>query len=816
MFQKLLATTTLLFSFLFSYAQQATISGLVKDEQGKPIDQATVAVAGTDIGTHTNEKGYYLLQVPAQKNITIVFTYVGFETLKKPVSFKSDETRTWDVVLKVQATTIQEFVKKDDRGRYEAGSITIDPNMANINPSPIGGVEGIIKTIVGSNNELTSQYSVRGGNYDENLVYVNDFEIYRPFLVQSGQQEGLSFINPDLVSSVNFSVGGFQAKYGDKMASVLDVGYKHPTHFAGSVMLSLLGASLHLEGASKNQKLTYLFGARQKSDQYLLQSQPTKGVYIPSFTDVQGLINYRFNEHWEIEAIGNYARNRFIFYPQNATVNFGLINKAFQLHSVDSGGEIDQFDTRFAGVSASYRPNEKLKLKLLASGFQTNERQTFDISQEYLFGELQTDQTKQNFGQIQYSLGTGLIHDYTRDFLTADVGNVGFRGSYDAHNNFILWGADATITHIDFTMHEWEQRDSSNFSQPYDPYGPTMSYLYNANDVFNYTRIDGFVQDNFRFNDSLHLTGSAGVRFNYSFLNNELVTSPRVQFGYKPDWKNDVVFRFATGVYAQPPFFREMIDLQGDINKSLRAQKSYHVVLGIDDNFKMYDRPFKFTAEVYYKYLWDMDPYTYDNIQVRYYAKNDAIGYVYGGEARLYGDLVKGATSWISIGLLKAAYNIADQKIIYRSQTGADSASVSPGYIPMPNDQRFMLGMYFEDYLPRNKNFKVHLNAIYTSGLPFGPPNQPAYADTLRLPAYKRVDIGFSALLLDGSRKHRPAHSFFNNIHSIWASLEVFNLLDIENTLSYTWIEDQTSGKTYAVPNRLTSRLFNLKIITNF
>lgn len=806
----------LLFCSFIGAAQTVKLRGIVKDNNDKAMDVVTVSVLNSGIGTTTNRDGAYTLDVPADAHLTIVFSYVGYQTERRRINTQAGQDQTLpDVRLKADANTLKEVVVSD-ANRYEAGIQTLNISKVNVMASPTGGIEAVIKTLVGSNNELTSQYNVRGGNYDENLVYVNDFEIYRPFLVRSGQQEGLSFVNADLASNVNFSVGGFQAKYGDKMSSVLDVTYKHPKKFAGSVMASLLGGSLHLEGSSHNEKLTYLLGARQKSNQYLLQSQPTKGIYNPSFTDVQALVNYRINKKWELEAIGNYARNRFNFIPEEATSSFGLINKAYQLRVFFDGSEIDQFDSRFAGLSTTYRPNDKLKLKLLASGFQTNEYETYDIGGEYLLGELETDLGKESFGQIKTYLGTGLIQDHARNYLKVNVGNLAHRGSYSSGKHFIQWGADANITGIADQLHEWQRRDSAGFTQPYDTTELRMMYLYNSSSNFNYTILSGFVQDNFRFSDSLDLTMSVGSRFTYDLLNNEFIASPRLQLGYKPKWKSDVVFRFATGVYAQPPFYREMRDLQGNVNTSLKAQKSYHVLLGTDYNFKALNRPFKFTSEVYYKYLWDIVPYIFDNVRIRYHGQNEATGYAYGGELRLYGDIVKGATSWISIGVLKTSEYLKDSNIVYKSASGADSASVNPGFIPRPSDQRFMIGMYFEDYIPRHENFKVHLNLMYATGLPLGPPSAPRYADTLRLPDYKRVDIGFSALLLDGARQDHPYHSFFKNIKSIWASLEVFNLLGIQNTLSYTWIQDQSSGKTFAVPNRLTSRLINVKLMFNF
>ena len=383
---------------------ERVITGLVTDEAGSPLELVTVALEGTAYGAVTNPQGAYQLRLPAGlERGTLVFNSLGFKLIRKPLPATAN---TLNATLRADGGyEIEEVVKRDDRKRYETGTVYLDPAVSRELPSTIGGIEGLIKTFVGSNNELTSQYSVRGGNYDENLVYVNDFEIYRPYLTRSGQQEGLSFVNPDLTSGVAFSLGGFAARYGDKMSSVLDVSYRRPKKFAGSVDLSFLGAAAHLEGISGNKKLTYLVGLRQKSNQYLLQAQPTKGVYNPTFTDVQALVNYRINDKWEVEAIGNYARNRFSFQPEEATSAFGLINQAFQLRVFYEGAEIDQFDSRFGGVSTTYRPNEKTSLKLLASAFQTDERETYDIGGEYVLGELETDLGKENFGNIKYALG---------------------------------------------------------------------------------------------------------------------------------------------------------------------------------------------------------------------------------------------------------------------------------------------------------------------------------------------------------------------------------------------------------------------------
>lgn len=806
----------LLLAALSATAQTAYIRGLVRDEAGAPLDYITVGVPGTATSTQTERDGTYFLQVPAGQKLLLVFQSGDFDDARRSLTVADGDTATLDISLKSRYRSIGEVERRIERGRGEAGTIYLDPSRHHELVSPVGGIEGMLKTFVGTNNELTSQYSVRGGNYDENLVYVNDFEINRPYLTRSGQQEGLSFINADLASGVQFSLGGFAARYGDKMSSVLDVTYRRPKKFGGSVSASLLGLSAHLEGIAGNGRLTYLFGARQKSNQYLLQAQPTKGVYNPTFTDIQGLVNWRVGPRWEIEAIGNYARNRFSFLPEEATSSFGVINQAYQLRVFYDGAEEDRFDSRFAGLSTTFQANEKLRLKLLVSGFQTDEEEAYDIAGEYLFGELETDLSKESFGQIKTYLGTGIIQNYARNALQVNVGTLAHRGSYAGNRHFVQWGADAALTNINDRLHEWERRDSAGFTQPYNENQLEMMRLYRSTSEFDYTRLSAFIQDNWRPSDSLDLTLSIGARVTRQTLSGETNFSPRLSLAYKPDWKRDVIFKLAGGVYVQPPFYREMRALDGTVNKDLLAQKSAHFSAGSDYNFRLGRRPFKFTTEVYYKQLWDLVPYEYDNVRIRYFGENSASGYAYGGEVRLYGDLVADAPSWVSIGLLKTEEDLDNDQVMLRNSEGIDSAILYPTYIPRPSDQRAMLGLYLQDYLRQFPQYRVHLNLMYATGLPFGPPDRSRYADTLRLPDYKRVDIGFSARLLDGTKENRPSHSFFRGLNSIWASLEIFNLLGIQNTLSYSWIQDQTTSKTYAVPNRLTSRLVNVKLVMRF
>ena len=803
---------------LLAQKDNAIVKGKVMDEFNNPLELVSVSVKGFPNGTKTNAAGAFSISVPADKNLALVFTAIGYSTKVVYKRLEKGETINLSISLTPNIKKIKDITIKSDKRRNEAGSVRIDPKLYELQPTPIEGIESMLKIFLnGNNNEMTSQYNVRGGNFDENLVYINDFEVYRPFLVKSGQQEGLSIINPDLVGGVNFSTGGFQAKYGDKMSSVLDITYKRPKEFGGSVRLSMLGIGAHLEGTGKKNRLTYMIGLRQKSNQYLLQAQQTKGVYNPTFTDLQAYVTYQFNTDWQVDVFGNYARNRFDFQPASASQSFGLINKAFQLRTYYEGAEIDKFDSRYGGISLTHTPNSKNTYKLIASGYQTDEAETYDIKGEYLLGELETDLGKTNFGDLKYALGTGLIHSYARNYLNVNVGNIGIKGAHDVKSHYFQWGVNAEFINISDQLNEWERRDSAGFSQPYNDTSLNMAKRYKTSNEFNYQRVTAFLQDNIAF-DSLNLVITGGVRFNYNFLNKEFLVSPRIQASWKPKWENDIVFRAATGIYSQPPFYREMRNLNGDLNLNLKAQKSYHAVAGFDYNFKgLGNRPFKFTSEFYYKNMWDLVPYEYDNVRIRYFGQNNAKGYAYGGEFRLYGDLVKDAESWISLGIMKSGEDVLDDQIKINSKiNGADSATLYPGYIPRPTDSRVNFGLFFSDYLRGHENFKVHLNGVYATGLPFGPPDQKRYGDTLRIPSYKRVDIGFSALLLDAAKKEMPRYSYFKNVKSIWLSVEVFNLLGIQNTLSYLWIQDQSSNKTYAVPNRLTARLLNVKLVTKF
>ncbi|MBX9449570.1 MAG: TonB-dependent receptor [Taibaiella sp.] len=786
---------------------QGILKGKITNGSGAGIADASISFPGSEQEYTTDSLGNFELQLPANQKIKLTITALGYEPEYKNVTINNTGKEHQIRIQMQELTMMLEGIEVRGTRRNEIGQISFDPNDAGIRPDPTGGVEGMLKVLVGSKNEMSSQYSVRGGNFDENLVYINDFEVYRPFLVRSGQQEGLSVINPDLTARVDFSVGGFQARMGDKMSSALDITYKRPRDFGGSFMVSLLGLQGHLETSSRDSNFYFMVGIRSKTNQVLLQAQPTKGQYIPSFLDAQIATGYRVNAHWSIDAIANYSRNRFTFYPESSSEFFGFLNQAYVLNSVYEGAEIDQFDAMFGGISLSYIPNNRTILKFLVSTFSTNEKETYDLSQTYLLSAVETDLGK-NVGEILYSLGSGTVMNHARNYLQANVVNYGHKGSYSSGAHFWQWGLNYQTVRVLDQLKEWEYRDSAGYSQPNNPSVAAMFYSYDTDNEINYQRFSAYIQDNILFGGSSVSTLNIGLRMNYSFLNKETILSPRVQYSLAPDWggAHNVIFRLATGMYAQPPFYREMRSFTGPLNTQLKAQKSWQGSAGLDWNFTAWnERPFKLTAELFYKYLWDLTPYEYDNVRIRYYPDRTAIGYAYGGEVRLFGDLVRNAESWISIGYLKT-----ENKFLRTDGTYTD-------YIPRPTDQRVNFGMYFSDYLPRNKNFKVFLNMLYSTGLPFSMPGkafEPGYQ--IRIPDYKRVDIGFATLLLDGKRSYRPAYSLFSYFDDIWLSLEVFNLLGNLNTVSYDWIQPLDTEASFLVPNRLTSRLINVKLAIRF
>ncbi len=781
-------------------------------------------ILGRRTGTATTDSGTFRLQAPVDKAFAIVFTSAGFNTEQRNFLLSEGEEEFIVIRLERGARQLDSVVVTDQRQRREAGLIVLNPKNAINIPSPTGGIESLIKVFVGSNNELTSQYSVRGGNYDENLIYVNDFEVFRPYLVRSGQQEGLSFINPEMARNVNFYNGGFQARYGDKMSSVLDIQYKKPKSFGGSAYIGLLEQGLHLEGTSRNNRFSFLVGVRNRSNRNLLSSQETKGNYVPSSSDLQALLTYQINNRNSLELLGNLSQTRFTLVPEFSQLTTSVFSPFFSanlgLDIYFDGREQDQYRTNMFGLSWIQQLRKNLRLKWMVSHFENDERESLDITGAYLFGERSFDKGKPEYGLIVNPLGAGLSQTFARNKLNIGVWNASHKGSIDLGRHYLQWGQTVEQQTIDDKLHEWEYQDSAGYNLPYNPNQFSLSKVIKSKANLEITRLSGYIQDNISFNDSTGFTLQAGVRYNYNSLNNEFLLSPRVGFSWKPaHWKSDMVFRGAAGIYNQPPFYRELRRYDGTINKDLKAQKSWQVTAGFDYNFQGLDRPFRLTAEAYYKNMWDVVPYDIDNVRLRYFGENSAKAYATGLELRLFGELVKDAESWISLGFMRSRENLEND--FYYSYTldslnnPIDSVQTQGGWFRRPTDRLFTFGMFLQDYLSTNKNFKVYLNFLYGSNLPYNIPNSVKYRNALVIEPYMRIDIGFSALLLDSDRSKRRSHSPFKNFENIWATLEVFNLIDRDNTISYLLIKD-FSNSTFAMPNRLTPRLLNLKLVARF
>jgi hypothetical protein len=818
-----------LFFLLFDMSAQgqkraAFVSGRVVDETETGMAKVSVIILGKQNGIVTSDSGTFRIKVPAEKAFALLFSFTGYQTEQRNFLLNENEREEVVVRLERKNTQLQEVVVTDQRDRKEAGLIRINPKDAINIPTPNGGIESLIKIFVGSNNELTSQYSVRGGSYDENLIYINDFEVFRPYLVSNAQQEGLSLINPDMTRNVSFYTGGFQAKYGDKMSSVLDIQYKKPKELAGSVYMGLLEQGFHLEGSTANDKFSFLIGVRNRTSKSLLSSQETIGNYSPSSSDAQALLHYQFNEKNTLELMGIFSQTRFTLVPQSAqltsSVFFPYYTANLGLDISFEGEEKDAYQTNLLGLTFTRQVKKNLRLKWMVSRFDDNEKESYDILANYLFGERDFDKSSSTFGLITNPLGAGIYQDYARNRLDIAVWNATHKGYLELGSHFLQWGVSAEEQLVNFRIHQWDYQDSAGYSLPYMPGTMNLSSYLNGSDELSILRFTGFIQDNIAFKNTHDVTLQAGVRYNYNNLNGQFLLSPRIGFSWIPKGsKKDIVYHGAAGIYDQPPFFREMIRPDGTINTALKAQRSYQVTAGLDYNFKMGDRPFRLTSEAYLKYMTDVDPYDINNVHIQYFGVNDAKAYAAGVETRLFGELVKDAESWFSIGFMRTREKISDQ--FYYNYTvdslnqPTDSVKVQQGWVRRPTDRLFTLGMFVQDYLSTNKNFKVYLNLLYGSNLPFNLPGSVKYRNALTIPPYIRVDVGFSALLLDQQRDNRRSHSPFRNFQNIWTTVEIFNIIDRENTISYLLIKD-FSNTTYAMPQRLTPRLLNLKLIATF
>ena len=778
------------------------ISGKVIDADNQGLELVNVRIGGTTQGTLTDLKGEYELTVASQDSIEIIFSCLGYRTEKRVLAAPQG-----NVVLNMRLYTkdkkLGEVVVTEIR-KQTSTLQKIDAKDLRLMPDASGGsIESMLSTLAGvnSSNELSSQYSVRGGNFDENIVYVNGIEIYRPLLVRSGQQEGLSFINPDMVGSIGFSSGGYSAEYGDKMSSVLDITYKQPEAFEGAVSASFLGASAMIGHSTK--RFSQLHGFRYKTNSTLLSSLDTKGEYDPSFFDYQTYLTYKFSPNWNISLLGNISNNIYNFTPQERTTKYGTYTSASQFKVYFDGQEKDKFQTFFGALSLNYGVSKYTALSLLASAFATNEIVTYDITGEYWLDELDM---ANNGGVPQTSgtLGYGTYHEHARNRLNASVFAIAAKGATRFGKNELKYGVNFQHEIIKDRVREWELRDSAGYSLPHTGNGIDLVSSLSSYQNMQSNRFSFYAQDTYKLRaKSGFYTFTGGIRGSYWGFNKEFILSPRASVGYIPNFNDRLTFRFATGLYYQAPFYKELRDTvrTGEnyvvrLNRSIKSQRSIHFVLGSDYSFRAVNRPFKFTAELYYKKLDNLIPYEVDNVRIWYSGRNESKGYAAGLDLKLFGQFVPGTDSWLSFSLMRTQETIGGIKV------------------PRPTEQRYSVALFFQDYVPRFPKYKFSLRAIWSDGLPVGAPRLGRQAGYFRTTPYRRVDIGASRLLVGGEDRLMK-RGFFRYFKSIWIGLDVFNLLDISNVNSYYWVTDIYNHQS-AVPNYLTMRQFNLRLSMEF
>lgn len=812
-----------LFLFISTYinAQEATIEGIILDENDVPVPGANISFANG--GTQTNENGYYELNLPANQEVVLTITYLGFKKIETTISpITANRKAELNFVLKTDVEQIGTVTITGNRNNRVEGITTISPETIRKIPGANAGVENLLKTLPGvtSNNELSSQYAVRGGNYDENLVYVNEIQVYRPFLIRSGQQEGLSFVNTDMVRNVEFSAGGFQAKYGDKLSSVLDITYRRPVDFGASLDLSLLGGSASIENVSKNGKFSGIAGIRYRDNSLFVNAKETETNFRPRFADAQTYLTYQFSEKFELSFLGNIAINQYDYEPLTRQTNFGTISDPMALLIFYEGQEQDQYETYFGAFKATYEVSDNYTTKLIASAYNTQEQEHFDILAQYRLGEVNTDIGGENVGEVEFSEGVGSQLTHARNDLDALIFNVQHLGTITEEDHKIDYGIKYTHEDIRDRVREYEIIDSAGFSirppfddfqnnQPYEPYDAPIA-PYNNIRAFNETQINrfqAFAQWSYKTEiDSSEIYINAGARTHVWNIsgeniesNTQQVTSLRGQLAWKPNWEKDMIFRLSGGLYYQPPFYRALRDSTGAVRPEVKAQKSIHIVLGNDYSFKLGGRPFTLVSEAYYKSITDVNPYTIENVRIRYRARNNAEAYAYGLDLRLNGEFVPGTESWVSFGYMKTEENIDDR-----------------GYIARPTDQRLKFAVLFQDYVPAIPALKFYLNMVYNTGLPGG---SPSYADPYdyqtRLRDYRRADAGFSYVFADRNNQHPEGH-WLHRFKELSIGFEIFNLFDNQNAITNTFVRDVYSQNLYSVPNYLSPRVFNLKLSMKF
>lgn len=786
---------------------QVKIHGKVIDAQDSPLEFVTVRIDGTAIGTNTGIDGTFKLSCPPPANDTlvVVFSCIGYEELRrKLINPKGD--LALNVRMQSKDHALQEIQVTDFRKQTNQMQ-TIDADSYKLAADATGGsIESMLTTLAGVNstNEMSSQYSVRGGTYDENSVYINGIEVYRPQLISSGQQEGLSVINPDMVGSVNFSTGGFGVEYGDKMSSALDITYRQPESFEGAVSASLMGASASI--GQSTRRFSQLHGIRYKRNSSLLSSMETKGEYDPNFFDYQTNLTFKFSNKLKASFLGNIAVNNYKFTPVNRETNFGTSTDAKSFKVYFDGHEKDRFETYFGALNLTYTHSRSTELSLLASGYLTNELVAYDISGEYWLDQAGTTGSGNPDNAVGGELGVGRYHEHARNRLKISVFSLGLHGHTSIRNNNLTYGFQYNHQTIMERTREWELRDSAGFTLPSDGQNIRMIYNLTSRQNISTNRLAFYVADSYRLNTSVgYFAFNAGLRFSYWDFNREFLVSPRANVAFVPERNNAWTFRFATGLYYQQPFYKEfrqpIEDSYGNtvihLNSDIKSQQSLHFILGSDYTFRMFDRPFKLSAEAYYKKLNKLIPYEIDNLKIVYQGRNLTDGYTTGLDLKLFGQFVPGTDSWISFSVMK---------------TGENLNGVT---VPRPTDQRYSMALYFTDYFPKFPKLKFSLRGIFSDGLPTTAPHSSRDKGYFRAPAYKRVDVGLHYALLSPLKEGENPRGLHKWFKSIWLGVDVFNLLDISNVSSYYWVTDVNEIQ-YAVPNYLTRRQFNVRLSIDF
>ncbi len=768
------------------FAQSFTLQGRVTDQENNPVELASVVSQGKL--TMTNLNGEFSMQLQSADSVEVRFSMIGYKTktrvLRRPKGKMTLQVQLFDAGL------LDEVVITEQR-RQTGTTQEIDTKQMSNTPSASGNkVEELIQQQAGvsTHSELSSQYNVRGGSFDENSVYINNVEVYRPFLVRSGQQEGLSIINGDMVEKIGFSTGGYEAKYGDKMSSALDITYKRPKKFEASVAASLLGVSAYVGFSTK--KFSWSNGVRYKTNKYLLGSLETKGEYNPTFIDYQTYLSYQPNKRWAIDFIGNISDNHYNFEPEDRETNFGTMENVKSFKVYFDGKEKDLFRTFFGSLSITRNFGEKTKLSLIGSAFKTREQETYDIQGQYWLTQTETSE----------NLGVGTYMEHARNYLNATVGSVKLMLNHKTKKHDIQAGVTFKFEKIEEKSREYEMRDSSGYSVPHTGEDLYMIYSLNARNELKAQRVEAYLQDTYKFaSGETFFTLNYGVRFSHWNFNRESIVSPRVSLGIVPAFNQDVTFRLATGLYYQAPFFKELRDTTtvngityATLNEKIKSQRSIHFIAGMDYRFKMMNRPFKFSAEAYFKLLGNLVPYTVNNVKIVYDASEQCSGHAMGLDLKLYGEFVEGSDSWVTLSVMNTRMKLNGKSI------------------PLPTDQRFALNLFFTDYFPGTDRWKMSLKLAYADGLPFGAPHRRLDIMPFRAPAYKRADIGMSFRALDNEKRDKKI--IFKNI---WIGIDCLNLLGINNVNSYYWITDVTNQQ-YAVPNYLTGRQINGRVLFEF